>query len=90
MNTQLEKEISAVKTVLDVSRVIISGSKESAEEKKKLITVLDDIYSTYQARLIGHEAMTIAIRNEKDANVRARISTRTETEIRTLAELVKK
>ena len=90
MNTQLEKEISAVKTVLDVSRVIISGSKESAEEKKTLITVLEDIYSTYQARLIGHEAMTIAIRSEKDANVRARISTREETEIRTLAELVKK
>jgi hypothetical protein len=83
------KELEAVNTVLDISKLAIKSLPDSDAEKAKLIGVLELIYTNYQARLIGRKAMEIAIRSEPIKSVRERISIRISNEIENIEALWK-
>lgn len=87
--TQLEKEISAVKTILDVSTLIIKNNQSREDEKAKLIAVIETVSAEYMARLISKQALEIAVRKVKDDGLRNQIAREAQFQIDEITALLR-
>ena len=87
--TQLEKEISAVKTVLDISKLIIKNHNCDAQEKEKMSTVIDDIYNGYIGKLIAKQAIETAVRKCTIHGASQQIAKETVSQIDSIEALLK-